>query len=55
VGIRWKFLKRWSLRGDFGLLVYRQLKTTNEDDDSINTRTSSGPGVFGGLLLAWRY
>jgi hypothetical protein len=55
VGVQWKFLKYWRLRGDFGLIVYRQLKVTNEDDDTVDTRASRAPGVFGGLTLRWRF
>jgi len=55
VGLRWKFLKGWRLRGDLGLVVYRQLKTTDDDGDSFDTVTSNAPGVFGILLLQRRF
>ena len=55
VGVRWKFLKGWRLRGDFGLIAYRQLKTTDDDGDSVDTVTSDAPGVFGSLLVQRRF
>ena len=55
VGLRWKFLKGWRLRGDLGLVVYRQLKTTDDDGDSFDTVTSNAPGVFGSLLVQRRF
>ena len=55
VGLQWKFLKGWRLRGDLGLIAYRQLKTTDDDGDSFDTVTSDAPGVFGSLLLQTRF
>ena len=55
VGVRWKFMEGWRLRGDFGLIAYRQMKTTNDDDDSIDTVSSDAPGVFGSLLVQRRF
>jgi hypothetical protein len=55
VGLQWKFLKGWRLRGDLGLIAYRQLKTTDDDGDSFDTVTSDVPGVFGSLLVQRRF
>jgi hypothetical protein len=55
VGLQWKFLKGWRMRGDLGLIAYRQLKTTDDDGDSFDTVTSDAPGVFGSLLLQTRF
>jgi hypothetical protein len=55
VGLQWKFLKGWRLRGDLGLVVYRELKTTDDDGDSFDTVTSNAPGVFGSLLVQRRF
>jgi hypothetical protein len=35
-------------------VAYRQLKTTDEDGDSVDTVTSNAPGVFGSLLVQRR-
>jgi hypothetical protein len=32
------------LRGDIGMLVYRQLKVTNEDNDTFGDQTDRAPG-----------
>lgn len=55
VGLQWKFLKGWQLRGDLGLVAYRQLKTTNDDGDAVDTETSNAPGVYGSLLVRKRF
>jgi hypothetical protein len=55
VGLRWKFLKGWRLRGDFGLIAYRELRTTDDDGDSFDTVTGDAPGVFGSLLIQRRF
>ena len=55
VGLQWKFLKGWRLRTDLGLIVYREIKLTNEDGDSRDTVTANAPGVFGSFSLQWRF
>jgi hypothetical protein len=55
IGVQWKFMKGWRLRSDFGLVVFRELKVTDEDGDSVDTETSDAPGVFGSLMFQWRF
>jgi hypothetical protein len=55
IGVRWKFLKGWRLRGDVGLIVYRELRVTDEDGDPVETATGDAPGVFGTLMLQRRF
>lgn len=55
VGLQWEFLQGWRLRGDFGVVAYRQLKTTDEHGDTVDTRTSNAPGVFAGVLVQRRF
>jgi hypothetical protein len=55
VGLRWKFGKGWRLRGDLGIVAYRELRTTDDDGDSFDTVTSDAPGVFGSLLVQRRF
>jgi hypothetical protein len=47
VGILWKFFGGRRLPGDIGILVYRQLKVTNEDKDTFGDQTDRGPGSWG--------
>ena len=51
MGLQWKFLKGWQLRSDLGVVAYRQLKTTDEDGDTVDIVTSNAPGVYGSLLV----
>ncbi|CAA0114166.1 Uncharacterised protein [Halioglobus japonicus] len=51
VGLQWKFSHDWQLRGDLGVVAYRQLKTTDDDGDTVDTVTSNAPGVFGSLQV----
>ena len=55
MGLQWKFSKGWQLRGDLGVVAYRQLKTTDEDGDTVDTTTSNAPGVYGSLLLRKKF
>jgi len=55
IGVQWKFLEGWRLRTDLGLVAYRVIKVTNEDDDSVSTETANGPGVFGSFMLQRRF
>jgi hypothetical protein len=55
VGVRWKFGDGWRLRADLAVIVYRQLKVTDDDDDKVDTKTADAPGVFGSLELQYRF
>jgi hypothetical protein len=55
IGLQWKFLKGWQLRGDLGFVAYRKLQTTDSDGDSVDSVTSNAPGVFGSLLVRRRF
>ena len=55
MGLQWEFLKGWQLRGDLGFVAYRQLRTTDDDGDSVDTETSNAPGAFGSLLVRKRF
>ena len=55
MGLQWKFLEGWQLRVDLGIVAYRQLQTTDDDGDSVDTETSNAPGVYGSLLLRRRF
>ena len=55
VGLQWKFLKGWRLRTEFGLVAYRQVKITDKDGDSTDNETADAPGVFGSLMVQWRF
>jgi hypothetical protein len=55
VGLQWKFLKGWRVRGDLGIVAYRELKTTDDDGDSFDTVTIDARGAFGSLLVQRRF
>ena len=55
MGLQWKFSKGWQLRGDLGVVAYRQLKTTDEDGDTVDTTTSNAPGVYGSLFVRKKF
>jgi hypothetical protein len=55
IGLQWRFLEGWQLRGDLGIVAYRQLQTTDDDGDSVDTETSNAPGVYGSLLVRRRF
>lgn len=55
MGVRWKFAKGWQLRGDLGVVAYRQLKTTDDDGDTVDTTTSNAPGVYGSLFVRKKF
>ncbi len=55
VGVQWKFAKGWRLQTDLGVVAYRQLKTSNEDNDEIDSDKMKAPGVFGSLMLQARF
>lgn len=55
MGLQWKFLKGWRLRGDLRIVAYRELRTTDDDGDSFDTVTSDAPGVFGSLRVQRRF
>jgi len=55
VGLEWKFCDGWRLRSELAVVVYRQLKITDDDDDKVDTQTASAPGVFGSLQLQYRF
>jgi hypothetical protein len=47
-------VNKGSLR-DLGVVAYRQLKTTDEDGDTVDTTTSNAPGVYGSLVLRKKF
>ncbi len=55
LGVEWKFCDGWRLRTDLAIVVYRQLKVTDDGDHKFDTETASAPGVFGSLQLQYRF
>ena len=55
IGVRWKFFKGWRLRADVGIIAYREMKVTDEDNKSVETATSDAPGVFGTFMIQRRF